>query len=105
MERTDDAELIALGGELTRARRRYRRLRKDRADRWGAWSAAIEETTTIARRIGRLQPDDLPGLLICYQALHWLLLEQDDVIMDEEGRHAFHAFGGAVRQLAREQDR
>ena len=99
MEQDNDTELIALGRAFTCVRRRYRRLPRTEGDNWAAWSAAMEDTTTVARRIGRVQPDGPAGLLIRYRALHWLLIEQDDVIMDDEGKRAFEAFGTALRRL------
>lgn len=103
MEHAPDAELIALGREFARARRRYRRLRKGRAGDWTAWSAAMEEATELARRVGRVRPVSPSGLLVRYEAVVWLLLEQDDAIVDDEGRRAFLAFGRALRRLVARQ--
>ena len=99
MAQNHDTELISLGRAFIHARRRYRRLRRTDVDDWAAWSAAMDNTTAVARRIGHVQPDSPAGLLVRYRALHWLLLEQDDAIMDDEGRRAFIAFGRALRRL------
>jgi hypothetical protein len=61
----------------------------------------VEEANQLARRISRLHPQGLSDLQVRYNALGWLMLEADDVIVDRAARRAFIAFGRALRQLSR----
>jgi hypothetical protein len=97
-----DADLLALGRHLQQLPRRCLRLEREKEDRWAEWSAAVEETTTVATRISRLEPSGLEGLLVRYEAVAWMMLEADEVIVDGGARRAFVAFGKVLRQLAAE---
>ena len=92
-------ELLGLGRDLGRLRRRCRRLARHKGLNWAEWSAAVEQTNHVARQIGRVDPRDLAGLLVRYEALAWLLLEADDVIVDKVAKKGFVALGRAMRGL------
>jgi hypothetical protein len=96
-----DGDLLELGRDLERLRRRCHRLQRRKEQHWAEWSAAVAETTILARRVGRLEPRSLDGLRVRYGALAWMLVEADDVIVDVVARRAFIAFGRAVQQLAK----
>ena len=49
-------------------------------------------------------PTTIADLAVRYHALHWLLLGQDNVTMDDEGEEAFLAFGRALRRLVSRRD-
>jgi hypothetical protein len=74
-------------------------LKRNAGADWAAWSDAVDETNRLARSIGRISPRTLSDLQVRYEALAWLLLEADDVIMDAGARAAFIAFGRALRRL------
>jgi branched-subunit amino acid aminotransferase/4-amino-4-deoxychorismate lyase len=97
-----DGELLELGRDLERLRRRCRRLHLQKQERWAQWSAAIAETTALARKISRLAPTSLEGLLVRYNAVAWMALEADDVIVDRRARLALVSLGRAMRQLSAE---
>ena len=97
-----DDRLVSLGHELQRLRRRCRRLH---ATDWASWSSTVEETNSLAQRISHMEPRTLAGLLVRYEALAWLLVEADDVIMDTRACSSFIAFGRALKRLAAGPDR
>jgi hypothetical protein len=100
-QRITSDDLSELGCELDQLRRKCRRLRRRADQDWTSWSAAVDETNRLARRISRVTPQTLPDLLVRYEALTWLVIGGDDVIMDAGARAVFIAFGRALRRLTR----
>jgi hypothetical protein len=55
----------------------------------------------LGEKIGRLEPHGIVGLAVRHEAMAWLMLEADDVIVDARARDAFLSFGRALRRLVR----
>lgn len=86
-EYLDDHDLISLGLELERQKRRVRNLyrqwqQQNTASVWTAWSDACADLERLCERISRMPATTIQGIAIRYEALAVGLLD-DDVIMDE----------------------
>lgn len=82
-----DQDLIGLGLELERQKRRARNLyrqwqQQDTPSGWTAWSDACVDLERLCERIACVPATTLQGIAIRYEALAVGLLD-DDVIMDE----------------------
>ena len=94
--KADDHELLALGAQLERLRRRViakRRAMTEGAG-WAKWNAAMAESVALAGRIGRMPAHDMAGAAVKLRALAW---EWDDDLDDCQLRR--------LRVLAREMGR
>lgn len=82
-----DQDLISLGLELERQKRRVRNLyrqwqQQDTPSVWTAWSDARADLERLCERIACVSATTLQGIAVRYEALAVGLLD-DDVIMDE----------------------
>lgn len=82
-----DQELVRLGFELERRKRRARilhhRWRRQNTDyAWQMWSDACADLARLCERIALVPPTTIQGIAIRYEALAVGLLD-DDVVMDQ----------------------
>ena len=107
-----DAQLLALGAELARLRRRagrqwrqWRRLQDGanevEAARAGeTWSATIDAAMLVADRIAKTPAHGIEGLVVKFDATWWFLV-LDDSILDAHAARWLAAFGRSLRRVAR----
>lgn len=100
-----DDDLIVLGAQVERLRRRVKRLGyqvRPGGDHavWARWSRAVAECAELCERIARSPAHDLAGLAVRYRALLWELVE-DDLILDLAVRRRAIAFGRELEAMAK----
>ena len=82
-----DQELVRLGFELERRKRRARILhhrwkRQNTDHAWQTWSDACADLARLCARIAHVSPTTIQGIAIRYEALAVGLLDED-VVMDQ----------------------
>ena len=98
-------DILALGAQLDRLRRRVKRLSKHAQPGgdtilWSRWSRAVSECAELCEQIAKMRVKDLAGLAVRYRALLWELVE-DDLILDRAVRRRAIAFGRDLEALAK----
>lgn len=99
-----DQDLIVLGLQLQRLRRRVQALHRNmrtinETDAWQRWSEAHAELTGFCDRIVRMPASTMAGLAVRYEALAVGLLD-DGVLMDDGIRRQVLALRREMRRLA-----
>ena len=98
-------DILALGAQLDRLRRRVLRLSKHAQPGgdtilWSRWSRAVSECAELCEQIAKMPVKDLAGLAVRYRALLWEIVE-DDLILDIAVRRRAIAFGRDLDALAK----
>lgn len=98
-----DSELIRLGEELSRLRRRAGRLKRARDNGtgvWAEWLAAIEAAFSLVDRIVSTRAHGLSGIAIKIAAIVWFLNETD-AVLDAIASKQLSGIAREARQLSR----
>jgi hypothetical protein len=67
---------------------------------WQRWSDAVKDVETARERISAIAPLSIDGLIVRYQSLMSMLLD-DDVVVDSSARREVSRFGSVLRRLRR----
>lgn len=98
-----DTELVALGRQLLRLRRRCRRFGRVQGESpmaWSRWSRERERLDELCERIAKSPVEGLAGLTAKFEALVGELSD-DDIMLELGTRRRLRVFGRDLRALAK----